>query len=157
MRSIGTWPRPLDVLVSKIRDSTLNPESGDVDGEDPVHVFDFRGRKPAILVSGRLSGFGAHIRRGIDAPQPLFCITTEALTNVERHAGAQQVEVRLACGSDLIDLVIRDDGVGFDPAAIDADRYGLTGMQERAGMIGAALEVTSHPGGGTEVWCTLKR
>jgi signal transduction histidine kinase len=89
--------------------------------------------------------------------QTLFRIAEEALTNVERHAAAQQVEVRLACGSDRIDLVIRDDGVGFDPAIIDPDRYGLTGMQERAGMIGATLEVDSHPGGGTEVWCTLKR
>jgi signal transduction histidine kinase len=76
---------------------------------------------------------------------------------VERHASAQQVTVRLARGVDRIDLVIRDDGMGFDPAMVDLDHYGLTGMRERAAMIDATLEVSSHPGGGTEIWCSLKR
>jgi len=53
--------------------------------------------------------------------------------------------------------VVRDDGVGFDPAAVDPDRYGLTGIQERAAMIGATLKVRSRPGGGTEVRCSLER
>ena len=89
--------------------------------------------------------------------QALFRIADEALINVERHAAAQQVTVRLAFGSDRIDLVIRDDGVGFDPAAVDPDRYGLTGIRERAAMIGAALKVHSRPGGGTRIWCSLLR
>jgi signal transduction histidine kinase len=108
-------------------------------------------------VQARLSVAGQSPDLTTTEAQTLFRIAEEALTNVERHAAAQQVEVRLACGSDRLDLVIRDDGVGFDPAVIDASRYGLTGMQERAGIIGATLEVDSHPGGGTEVWCTLKR
>ena len=89
--------------------------------------------------------------------QALFRIAEEALTNVERHAAAQQVTVRLAFGNDRIDLVIQDDGVGFDPATVDPDRYGLTGMQERAAMIGATLKVHSRPGSGTRIWCSLKR
>jgi signal transduction histidine kinase len=89
--------------------------------------------------------------------QALFRITEESLTNVERHAAAQQVTVRLAFGNDRIDLVIQDDGVGFDPAAVDPDRYGLTGMQERAAMIGATLKVHSRPGGGARIWCSLER
>ena len=89
--------------------------------------------------------------------QALFRIANEALTNVERHAAAQQVAVRLAFGCARIDLVILDDGVGFDPAAVDPDRYGLTGTQERAAMIGAALKVHSRPGGGARIWCSLER
>jgi len=89
--------------------------------------------------------------------QALFRIVEEALTNVELHANARQVAARLAFGSDRIDLEIQDDGVGFDPATIDPDRYGLTGMQERAAMIGATLEVSSKPAQGTRVWCTLPR
>ena len=89
--------------------------------------------------------------------QALFRIADEALTNVERHAAAQQVTVRLAFGNDRIDLVIRDDGVGFDPAAVDPDRYGLTGIQERAAMIGATFKVYSRPGGGARIWCSLER
>ena len=89
--------------------------------------------------------------------QTLFRIAEEALTNVERHAAAQQVTVRLAFGSDRIDLVVRDDGVGFDPAAVDPDHYGLTGTRERAAMIGATLKVHSRPGGGTRIWCSVER
>jgi signal transduction histidine kinase len=89
--------------------------------------------------------------------QTLFRIAEEGLTNVERHAAARKVIVRLAFGADRTDLVLRDDGTGFDPARVEPDRYGLTGMQERAAMIGATLEVNSRPGGGTEVWCSLER
>jgi signal transduction histidine kinase len=89
--------------------------------------------------------------------QALFRIAEEALTNVELHAAARQVAVRLAFGSDRIDLEIQDDGVGFDPTAVDPSRYGLTGMQERAAMIGAKLEVNSRPDGGTTVWCKVPR
>jgi signal transduction histidine kinase len=92
-----------------------------------------------------------------DESRVLFLIAEEALANVERHASATQVTVRLARGSDRIDLMIRDDGKGFDPATIDSDRYGLTGMGERAALIGATLEVNSHPGRGTEVWCSLNK
>jgi signal transduction histidine kinase len=87
----------------------------------------------------------------------LYRIAEEALSNVERHADAQQVDVRLDCGADRIDLVIRDDGTGFDLATVELERYGLTGMRERAAMIGASVEVNSRPGGGTEVWCVLER
>jgi len=53
--------------------------------------------------------------------------------------------------------VIQDDGVGFDPADVDPDHYGLTGIQERAAMIGATLKVHSRPGGGARIWCSLER
>ena len=89
--------------------------------------------------------------------QALYRIAEEALSNIERHANAQQVDVRLDCGADRIDLVIRDDGAGFDPATVELERYGLTGMRERAAMIGASIEVDSRPGGGTDVWCVLGR
>ena len=89
--------------------------------------------------------------------QVLYRIVEEALSNIERHANAHRVEVRLDCGADRIDLVIRDDGAGFDPASVELERYGLTGMRERAAIIGALVEVNSRPGGGTEVWCVLKR
>ena len=108
-------------------------------------------------VQANLSVAGEESDLTAEETQVLFRIAEEALTNVERHASAQQVAVRLARGTDRIDLVVRDDGIGFDPATVDQDRYGLTGMQERAGMIGATLEVNSRSNGGTEVWCSLKR
>lgn len=87
----------------------------------------------------------------------LYRIAEEALANIERHAAAQRVMVRLAFGQDRTDLEITDDGVGFDLALVSDDRYGLTGMRERAALIGATLEVASAPGQGSRVVCSLRR
>lgn len=92
-----------------------------------------------------------------DESRNLFLIVDEILSNVERHASARRVTARLDFGTDRIDLIIQDDGVGFKPGAVSLDRFGLTGMRERAGMIGATLEIKSRPGGGTKVWCSLQK
>jgi signal transduction histidine kinase len=120
--------------------------------QDTLLAFQARtGVRANLSVAGEESDLTA------EETQVLFRIAEEALANVERHASARQVAVRLARGIDCVDLVIRDDGIGFNPATVDQDRYGLTGMQERAAMIGATLEVNSRSNGGTEVWCSLKR
>ena len=53
-------------------------------------------------------------------------------------------------------IVVEDNGVGFDAEDAPTGRYGLVGMRERAGLIGAELDVTSQPGGGTTVTITWK-
>ena len=108
-------------------------------------------------VSTALSVAGQEADLTDEEAHGLFRIADEALTNVERHASASHVAVRLAFGADRIDLTIHDDGVGFNQGTVTADHYGLMGMQERAAMIQATLEVHSHPGHGTEVCCTLVR
>jgi signal transduction histidine kinase len=132
---------------------------------EPVEVLGLENALRDMLQAFQArTGVSAHLTvsgNGLDLTtaeaQTLYRIAEESLINVERHAAAQRVEVRLACGSDRVDLVIHDDGVGFDPMAVNPDHYGLTGMAERANMVGATLEVRSHPGGGTEVWCTLEK
>lgn len=87
----------------------------------------------------------------------LFRIAEEALNNVERHSGARNIHVHLEYAANSTELTIADDGQGFDPEAAHPDRYGLAGMRERAGMIGATLVIASNPAGGTRVLCTLNR
>lgn len=75
-----------------------------------------------------------------------------ALANVEQHAAARHVVLRLASlPGRRLRLEIQDDGVGFDPTVRRPDRYGLAGMQERAQLIGADLRVDSVPGAGTRI------
>jgi signal transduction histidine kinase len=132
---------------------------------DPVETLGLAGALRDMLHAFQArTGVQAHLTVAGDRPdltteeaQALFRIAEEGLTNVERHAAARHAVVRLAFGADRIDLALRDDGLGFDLASVDPDRYGLTGMRERAAMIGARLEVNSHPGGGTEIWCSLER
>jgi signal transduction histidine kinase len=81
-------------------------------------------------------------------------IVQEALTNVRKHAAARSVTVRFARrGRDVL-VTIRDDGRGFDVAAVEAAKsmhFGLLTMRERAESIGGILTVRSAPGQGTVV------
>jgi signal transduction histidine kinase len=80
-------------------------------------------------------------------------IAQEALQNALRHAQADRVELRLDARDGQLMLTIRDDGIGFDPAApaLRSRRLGLTSMEERAEAIGGTLRIDSHPGRGTTV------
>lgn len=76
---------------------------------------------------------------------------SEGLTNVARHAHASTVWVQVSYCDDMLTVIVRDNGVGFDPEKIktEAGHYGLLGMCERARLIGGQLEVTSTKGLGT--------
>ncbi|HET7702357.1 MAG TPA: GAF domain-containing protein [Candidatus Limnocylindrales bacterium] len=81
----------------------------------------------------------------------LYRIAQEALHNVVKHAAARQVELALdRRGRDVI-LRIRDDGKGFEAAAVPDGHLGITGMRARADKIRATYEVRSRPGEGTTI------
>lgn len=79
----------------------------------------------------------------------LYRILQEALRNVDQHAHARRVTVRLSRHGDSVRLAIRDDGIGFDRGA--GNSLGLLSMRERAAYVGGTLTVSSTPGNGTEV------
>jgi two-component system, NarL family, sensor kinase len=86
----------------------------------------------------------------------LYRILQEALKNVERHAGARCVTVRLTKPGDLVQLVINDDGIGFDPDHHPARRkgkggLGLLSMRERATYVEGDLKVISIRRAGTRI------
>ena len=88
----------------------------------------------------------------------MWRIAQEALTNIERHAGATQARVLWRCNGQAAALEISDDGRGFPMGQAGRfDSYGLMGMRERASSIGASLEITSEEGKGTRVRCSLHR
>jgi signal transduction histidine kinase len=86
----------------------------------------------------------------------LFRIAQEALANVVRHARATQAKVFLTADSQVVRLVIWDNGVGFDPGQTPPG-IGLSGMRERALAIGGTLTVHSAPGQGTSVEVRIPR
>jgi signal transduction histidine kinase len=86
----------------------------------------------------------------------VFRIAEEALRNIDRHAHASHADVILREGDDAtIELVIEDDGVGFDPAAPHPGHYGLEGMKEQAHLIDAELRLTSAVQQGTRLHLRL--
>ena len=89
----------------------------------------------------------------------LTCVLREALSNVERHAGAGHVGIRLAASGGNAELQISDDGKGFaapdDLAQLAAGgHYGVVGMSERACRVGGRLTVEARPGDGTTIRVT---
>ena len=76
----------------------------------------------------------------------LFRIAQEALTNIERHAGARQIDMSLVCRDSCVTLSVADDGGGFDPVGVDSHPkrgIGLRNMMERMEAIGGHLQIGS--------------
>ncbi|MET3134652.1 two-component system NarL family sensor kinase [Oxalobacteraceae bacterium GrIS 1.11] len=113
--------------------------------EHLAHEFSDSGAAPAIFrQDGVLEGLSDVINT------VLFRIAQEALTNIERHAGAGRVELRLGGAARRVELRIADDGVGFDidGIALHPQRgIGLRNMMERMEAIGGTLQITSSPAG----------
>jgi signal transduction histidine kinase len=85
--------------------------------------------------------------------EEIFRIGNEAIRNACAHSGASRVDVELRYVQDL-DLRIRDNGIGIDPAVIERGKkghFGLQGMRERAARIGAKLTLGSNGASGTEI------
>jgi len=74
---------------------------------------------------------------------------SESLTNIARHARAKTVSLRLKGERQGLEIEISDDGLGFNPDAVEAGHYGLLGMQERVRLAGGQLDIASKPGEGT--------
>jgi len=88
-----------------------------------------------------------------DVEVAFYRVAQEALNNVAKHANAQRVEVMLERRHDCVLLVVEDDGVGLDASEPVAGRhgFGLVGMQERAALVGASLDIDTTPGRGTTI------
>ena len=85
-----------------------------------------------------------------------FRIGQEALTNAARHAQATEVRVQLRRSGDAVELLVTDDGRGFDEQAFASTEerrkhFGLVSMRERAALAGGSLDVESQPGKGTRI------
>jgi signal transduction histidine kinase len=91
-----------------------------------------------------------------------YRVAQEALNNVVKHASAKHILVYLTANPPIvsqdvedwhaqIQLIVKDDGIGFDPETLGYEHFGLGIMQERSSAIGAQFQLKSKPGDGTEV------
>ncbi len=129
-------------------------------------ILDDLGLVPSLrtLVARQLDG----IEVALDLPEELslpphqevalYRVAQESITNVRKHAEARRVRMALREEDDEVVLVVEDDGRGFDPR-VEPGRvsFGLTGMRERASLLGGALSVRSAPGRGTVVEVRIPR
>lgn len=134
-------------------------------------VLDQRGLDSALrdhaAAFERSWGVGCSVRSSLDqrldpdVETVLYRVAQEALTNVAKHAHAEQAWVLLRTRNGSVVLEVGDDGIGFDPLYASnsgkGDHFGLTAMRERVEMAGGHWEVQSSPGGGTRVMAEFPR
>jgi signal transduction histidine kinase len=89
-----------------------------------------------------------------EAESVVYRLVQEALNNVVKHSGASRAEAVVERSGDAIEVTVRDDGHGFDPATANGG-FGLTGMRERVELAGGRLAIESAPGEGTTVSATI--
>ncbi len=136
---LDIWP---SALTAEVFQSDLRRFVGQFCRQDELRLD--------ISVRGDFAVLSPRRQRG------LYRVAQEALTNVVKHAGAQQAEVCLEVDDEHALLVVRDDGRGFDPAVAfarerDREHFGLKGIQERASALGGTCTIASQPGSGAQV------
>ena len=87
-----------------------------------------------------------------EVQQAIFYVFQEVLSNVEKHARAEKVNVLVDWGQDNLTVTVSDDGIGFDPQDVDHTKhFGLEIMQERIDKVNGQIGIRSSPGSGTEI------
>ena len=99
-------------------------------------------------------GWDLQVDDTLELPEPaamaVFRIFQEMLSNVGRHARAARVDIRIRADDGVLELRVKDDGIGAAPQAFGAPTsYGVRGMRERALHFGGSIEIASQPGQGS--------
>ncbi len=81
----------------------------------------------------------------------IYRIAQEGLANARAHSESKKVSVGLMQRGDRLRIVIRDQGIGFDPKTVEEGRFGLEGIRERARLLGGKLAIDSAPGRGARI------
>lgn len=142
-----------DDILHRVRDiaSTLRPKVLDLGLAAAIEWLaqEFTCRTGAAC---RLTLDGLEACEGLDGVRTtaIFRIVQESLTNVARHARARRVDISFVACDGGLRISIRDDGAGFDPEAVQAGGgIGLSGIRERAVILGADLHIDSAAKAGT--------
>jgi signal transduction histidine kinase len=88
--------------------------------------------------------------------QALYRVLQEALSNIARHAEADRVGLSLSMTSNKVNLIVSDNGRGFDVNDVSSASYGLTGMKTRLNEVGGTLNVESTLSAGTTITAEVK-
>jgi len=151
-----------DESITELRNimADLRPAQLDDLGLVPAlrwYVGQYTGRHPDLNVTLSADRMPKRLPPGLETV--LFRAAQEALTNIARHAHASQVKIELNHDAGGVQLVVTDDGVGFDvdapPKYERGSGLGLVGMRERVALVGGTCAIESEPGQGTRIGIEL--
>jgi len=138
--------KEMRLLVYELRPSKLEEEGLVKALQQRLSTVEQRaGVEARLLVEGEID-----LPKGVE--EGLYRIAQEALNNALKHAKATSVTVHIRRQGGAVELEIADDGIGFDPEAVNnGGGMGLVSMRERAERLGGTLQIDSRPGEGTKV------
>jgi PAS domain S-box-containing protein len=147
--------RVLDALIGQVRDLALDLRPSMLDDLGLAAAVGWLIERYTAQTDMRIKLRHSGIeRRRFNAEVEIaaYRIVQEALTNVVRHARVREAAVRMSASGDTLRVEVEDGGVGFDPGASQS-RYslGLTGMRQRASIVGGRLIIDTATGAGTRV------
>ncbi|AXN38768.1 sensor histidine kinase [Peribacillus butanolivorans] len=90
-----------------------------------------------------------------DMEVALFRLVQEAVQNSLKHAEPKQVQVKLSISKEMVTVVVKDDGKGFDSSIQKEGSFGLVGMRERVELLEGEMTIDSQPGSGTLVFIQI--
>lgn len=144
-------------LIGRVRDLSLDLRPAMLDDLGLLAAlawhFDRYTKQTNIRVDFKHSGLGGR-RFESEIETAAYRIIQEGLTNVARHAGIDKVDVGVWADENMIRIRISDLGRGFDPGSLTATG-GISGMRERAFMLGGSLTIQSGSGTGTVLTAEL--
>src|ERR1700687_1720664 len=145
MRIIEKMIKEVQTLAFELRPTMLD----DVGLAEALSLLVARhGERTGVRV--RITCTPPNARAPSEIETACFRIVQEALSNVARHASARNVEIALTAQGGVVELAVRDDGVGFDVKRL-RNGLGIVGMRARAELAGGQFAVESAPGDGTTV------
>lgn len=124
------------------------------------YVTEYRHQQDSVVVDLEVHNQGME-RLPSEVETNLYRIVQEALTNIAKYAKARNVSIVLEIRPKSVNLIIEDDGVGFDVEQVSSEsnqgrqNLGLAGMYERSALLGGTLEIESEPGRGTSLYVRL--
>jgi PAS domain S-box-containing protein len=150
----------LNELIGKVRELSLDLRPGMLDdlGLLPalLWLFDRYTMQTNVQISFKHAGIDGQ-RFASEMETAAYRLIQEALTNVARHAGVDEAQVQVAVSHNTMHIEVGDRGRGFDPRAVLTSGYaaGLSGLRERAVLLGGQFAIESMPGHGTRVIADL--
>lgn len=146
---IGAEARSLRDLITELRPAALD----DLGLGPAIESLAKRQAAAAVFALDMNIEFGLH-ERPREIEDAIYRIVQEALSNVVRHADAEQVTLSVRQLHRHVEVTVQDDGCGFVPDG-PSEGFGLIGMRERADLLGGELSLSSQAGGPTCVTAVL--
>ena len=146
--------------LTEARRSVMDLRASALEGQDLQAALSQAARQwtagSAVLVDVDVAGNGRKLPEEME--QQILRIAQEAVTNTVKHAHAKKVRIRLEMENGRLNLLVADDGQGFEQTEAFSEvggHFGLLGMRERAERLGGELQLHSEPGQGTKVEVTV--